>query len=185
MVAPFPEPGQTVRAAMSALQRQSTTPAETDIEMETRALLPKPWDPASCSGALRQELWWWLEDVAIWINEQHLWNLARPGIPDCWPAHPHLVHELAAVAAARYYTRYAATPAALEDWQHHCLAAFLERIRERLGAGCQPGQHSRRPRHDRDGIHASQRSNQIRARQFVDDVTGSSTQAENAVLRPR
>ena len=76
------------------------SPPESEVDLRALAQLPRPWDPATCTGRLREELWAWLDQVAIWINEQHLWNVARPGIPECWPAHPHLVHDLAVLACS-------------------------------------------------------------------------------------
>ena len=113
------------------------------------AELPRPWDPAACTGPLREEIWHWLDRVAIWINTQHLWNVASPGIPECWPAHPHLVNDLAVLACARYYTRYA-SPGPLDAWHRYDLPMFLDRLEHRLGEGCPPGRHSPRPREDRD-----------------------------------
>lgn len=170
MVQPFPQPGRRVRASMEALQFASMCPPESEGALRGLTEMPRPWDPASCSGPLRREVWSWLEQVAIWINEQHLWNVSRPGIPECWPAHPHVVHDLAVLASIRFYTGFAVTPAALEDWHRYCLPGFLERLSDRLGDGCQPGQHAPRPRVERDQMFASRRTCFGRAGRFRDDV---------------
>lgn len=169
MVEPFPEPGAKVRTAMEALQLASMEPPADEDALTALANMPRPWDPATCTGELRAEMWRWLEEVAAWINEQHLWNLARPGIPECWPAHPHLVHDLAVLACGRYYTLFAVTPAALEDWHRYALPGFLERVRDRLGDGCQPSQHQRDPRADRDRAYRLPGSRQRRAQRYRSD----------------
>ena len=170
MVRPFPEPAHALRAAMEQLQFASTNPPESEEDLRRLATLPRPWDPGTCTGRLRSELWRWLDQVASWLNEQHLWNLAAPGIPECWPAHPHLTHDLAVVACARYYTTFAVNPGALEDWHRSCLPMFLDRLNDRVGDGCQPGKHMPRPRNERDHRHTDQRTRRGRHQRYTDDV---------------
>jgi hypothetical protein len=184
MVQPFPEPGQTVRTAMEQLQQASIDPPEDEEALRELAAMPRPWDPGSCKGALRRELWMWLDQVAAWVNQQHLWNLTRPGIPECWPAHPHLVHDLAVLACSRYYTTFAVTPAALEDWQRHQLPGFLDRIRDRLAEGCQPARHQPRPRQDRDRSLVAPPAREARSARYADDLTQAAT-TPPAHPRPR
>lgn len=155
MVHPFPEPGGMVRAAMEHLQQATVQPPIDEGEWRDLASMPRPWDPGTCMGQTRIELWDWLDQVAMWINEQHLWNVTRPGIPECWPAHPHVVHDLAVLACSRYYTTFSVTPAALDDWHRYALPSFLDRLRDRLGDACQPGKHQSRPRRERDEAYAS------------------------------
>ncbi|WP_245916750.1 hypothetical protein [Nocardioides gansuensis] len=182
MVRPFPEPGPAVRTAIQQLQHASFAPPVDEDAVRELAQIPRPWDPGSCTGKIRSELWEWLDLVAMWVNEQHLWNLARPGIPECWPAHPHLVHDLAVLACGRHYTRFALTPAALEDWHRYALPGFLERLHDRLGDGCQPGKHQPRPRHDRDETHAATPQRQGRRQRYTDDVDRAAAAAAMADL---
>lgn len=170
MVRPFPEPGPTIRTAMEQLQQATVEPPADEEDLRYLAQMPRPWDPGTCSGLMRTELWAWLDLVARWVNEQHLWNVARAGIPECWPAHPHLVHDLAVLACSRYYTSFAVTPAALEDWHRYQLPGFLERLRDRLGDACQPSKHQPRPRQERDESHASKRMRGGRKQRYRDDV---------------
>jgi len=170
MVRPFPQPGPLIRAAMEQLQLATVQPPIDEIEWRQLARLPRPWDPASCTGQVRSETWEWLDLVAMWVNEQHLWNVTRPGIPECWPEHPHLVHDLAVLACSRYFTSFAVTPTCLEDWHRYDLPGFLERLRERLGDACQPGKHQPRPRLERDQSHASARMRAARTQRHRDDV---------------
>lgn len=170
IVQPFPAPGPLVQQAYNDLAlAASLTPDQQQALGDTQQL-PRPWDPASCTGRMRTELWAWLDMVATWVNEQHLWNVVRPGIPECWPAHPHLVHDLAVLACSRYGTRFTVTPAALEDWHRHGLPGFLERLRDRLGDGCQPGKHQTRPRRERDAAHASTPVRRGRQQHYRDDL---------------
>lgn len=177
MVQRFPSPGQLVRAAMEALLFAAKAPADGASDLRIEAL-PRPWDPATCPGDLRAELWVWLDEVASWINTQTLWNLAHPGIPECWPAHPHLVHELAVVACSRHYTTYADTPMPLDAWHTNCLPGFLHRLDERYGDACQPGKHLPRPRADRDEKHGDFQAVRARRQRFRDDVRVDRVRAE-------
>jgi hypothetical protein len=170
MAVPFPEPGRIVRAAMEALQFAAMNPPESEGDLRRLASLPRPWDPATCTGRLREEVWAWLDEVAAWINQQHLWNVTHLGVPECWPAHPHLVHDLAVVASGRFYASYAVTPAALEEWHRYALPMFLDRVRERLGGGCQPGEHIATPRVERNRLHTAPAMRRRRGQRYRDDV---------------
>ena len=50
------------------------------------------------------------------------------------------------------------------------LPGFLERLRDRLGDGCQPGKHQPRPRNERDETHASTPVRRGRRQRYRDDV---------------
>ena len=82
------------------------------------------------------QLWRWFDQVAVWINTQHLWNVSGPGVPECWSHHQHVVHDLAVVACARYYAALTASPNPLDEWHRYTLPLFLDRLRDRLGEGC-------------------------------------------------
>ena len=79
MVRPFPEPGPTIRTAMEQLQQATVEPPADEEALRELAQMPRPWDPATCTGSMRTELWAWLDLVAMWVNEQHLWNVTRTG----------------------------------------------------------------------------------------------------------
>jgi hypothetical protein len=185
MVDPFPEPGSRIRAAMEALQMAAVDKPEDEAALRKLAKMPRPWDPGSCTGVVRGELWAWLEQVAIWVNTQHLWNVTRPGLPECWPAHPHLVHDLAVLACGRYFAAYAVTPAALEEWNRYALPMFLDRVRDRLGDACQPGRHQPRPRLERDQAHVADAIRHGREERFGDDVVCAGGEPGPYVTRPR
>lgn len=170
MVRPFPQPGTLVRSAIGELQHILNQPPEDENELRQLELLPRPWDPGTCTGQLRAELWEWLDRTAIWINNQHLWNLQRPGIPSCWPAHPNLVHDLAVLTCTRYIAGSTLTPDALAEWHGATLPGFLYRLNERLGDTCQPGRHEPSPRHERDQKHIEEQQRQCRRQRYADDV---------------
>lgn len=180
MVEPFPEPSGRIRTAMDALQLAATYQPEIEDEVQELAAMPRPWDPATCPGPLREEIWHWLDRVAIWINTQHLWNVDSPGIPECWPAHPHLVNDLAVLAAARYYTRYAMHPGPLGDWHRYNLPTFLERLEHRLGDGCQPRMHTPRPRQERDHVHTDPGARAQRWQRYQEDLDGTAPPAPDS-----
>lgn len=148
--APFPQPPDHVLDTLDLLHLVGEHPPADLDEVRDMVRLPRPWDPSSCPVALQIRVWSWLDVVAAWINEQHLWALTRPGIPECWPVHPHIAHDLAAVAFARVTAGYAVTPTPLVDWHQYTLPGFLDRVAERMPDGCVPGRHAPSPRAGRN-----------------------------------
>jgi hypothetical protein len=98
-------------------------------------LLPRPWLPHTCHPRLLRDLLQWLDDVTAWLNHDYTWKVTRP-IPDCWPEHPHIVHELAVLAWLRLVAGDALDPGPIEDWHRYALPSFFSRLAERLGNGC-------------------------------------------------
>jgi hypothetical protein len=145
MTREFPEPTRLVRAAFAELQTALQI-VRSDDEAAKKTLPPlselsRPWDPPSCPPVLRRDLWRWLDQVAGWINHEYSWQADRM-IPTCWPAHPHIVHELAVVASLRASAGHALTADAMEDWHRYVLPGFIERMTSRLGGSpCPPGSH--------------------------------------------
>ena len=106
------------------------------------AALPRPWDPPSCPPTLRSKLWLWLDEVAGWINHEYTWQFDRM-IPGCWPAHPHIAHELAVLACLRYDAGFDLSPDTLEEWHRYALPGFLDRTAVSMGSNaCPPGKHN-------------------------------------------
>lgn len=137
MIYPFPEPGELVRLAYRELHVAINGSDDEKKALGNLALLPRPWEPASCGDpGLRHELWEWFEAVVIWINHDYTWDTG-PLIPTCWPMHPHLVHEIAVVADQRRRAGLALTSDALEEWHRYCLTAFTDRMRGRLRSHCE------------------------------------------------
>ena len=137
LAVPFPKPPQEVRRALEQLRLAE----DAGLDPTGLPLLDRPWDPATCSIHVRIRLWPWLDDVAAWLNRSYAWQTTQ-AIPSCWPAHPHLVHELAVLACLRATAADAAAPHALEEWHRYALPAFHARLAERLGIGCPPGRHT-------------------------------------------
>lgn len=105
------------------------------------ANLPKPWAPASCDDDLRAAVWEWCDAVAEWINHEYGWRAAQQ-IPPCWPHHPHIAHELPALAVLRLGAESSTGPELLEEWHRHTLPSFFDRMLDRLGEnGCRTGEH--------------------------------------------
>ena len=141
----FPVPDRLVRHAFGQLRvAKSGTDAEKAAQFGDLkpADLPRPWDPPSCPPTLWSKVWVWLDRVAAWINHEYTWQFDRM-IPGCWPAHPHVAHELAVVACLRYDAGFALSPDVLEDWHRYTLPGFLDRMADRLGSNpCPPGKHN-------------------------------------------
>jgi hypothetical protein len=137
----FPQPTKLIRTAFVQLQVARSGDEDEVADLGPLSDLPRPWDPPSCPPSLRHELWLWLDTVAGWINHDYSWQ-ADNCIPGCWPAHPHIAHELAVVAALRLEAGHALSAGALEEWHHYALPGFLDRMTNRLGgSGCPPGKH--------------------------------------------
>lgn len=141
ILTPFPAPNSRVEHALN-VQRiahaghtdEHTTSGQDDVSA-------KPWDPASCPHDLRQHLWLWLDQVVQWINHDYLWR-SSDLIPECWPQHPHIANELAALACLRVSAGQTHQPHELEDWHRKVLPDFLDRMHQRLGeGGCRTGKH--------------------------------------------
>ena len=141
---PVPRPGKLVHLAYRELHIAVNGTEAEQKALGNHALLPRPWDPATCRDPeLRHELWEWLEDVVIWLNHEYTWDVSGL-IPHCWPQHPHLVHEIAVLADQRRRAGLAMTSDALEEWHRYCLPAFVDRMRNRLRAHCDD-EHQRWP----------------------------------------
>lgn len=153
----LPSPDPLIVAAIDALFAAQADLADDGAGADRLGSLPRPWDPASCGLELRGAVLRWLDAVAQWINTQHLWSLNTHGIPACWPQHPHLVHDLATVAFARYLASYAPMPDQIETWHRITLPGFLDRLRERLGDQCPPSRHQGPPRYERDAAYREAR----------------------------
>lgn len=153
MAAPFPTPPGVVARVLDELRLAAAATDETDHESRRVAMLPRPWDPASCPPELRRNVYGWLDEVVAWINEEQTWRTDRV-IPICWDLHPHIVHELATVACLRWEATFARTPGLLEEWQRFALPALLARVADRIGdGGCPPGRHQPSPGVGRSAIY--------------------------------
>lgn len=135
---PFPEPGRLVEAAYRALDKAENGTPEQRRAHQLLGPLERPWDPPTCSPALRAQVWTWLDAVAAWVNHEYTWGVDRL-IPPCWPAHPHIAHELAVLADLRRTAGRDTTTATLEYWHRDALPLFLERMHQRLTGSCVTG----------------------------------------------
>ncbi len=136
----FPAPGPLVRHAYSELDLARSGTDDQRRALGKLSVLPRPWDPPSCPPALCTQIWAWLDQVADWINHEYIWQPDR-FIPSCWPAHPHIAHELAVIADLRRTAGYAFSGDALEEWHRYALPAFLDRVSSRMGTCCGPAKH--------------------------------------------
>lgn len=162
---PFPPPPPLVHHALELLRQAE----QVGLQPAGLLLLDRPWDPATCSPLVRSQLWPWLDDVVGWLNHGYAWQTAH-AVPPCWPAHPHLVHEMAVLACLRVAAGDATGPHALEEWHRYALPGFSHRMSERLGLGCPPGRHQDWPARSWAAEHASPQATERRRRLFDDDV---------------
>ncbi len=135
---PFPQPGRLVERAYRELDKAENGTADEKRVRKLAGAMERPWDPPSCAPALRGQVWQWLDEVAAWVNHEHSWGVERL-IPPCWPAHPHIAHELAVVADLRRTAGRDTTSALLAYWHRDVLPMFLERMHLRLAGSCAAG----------------------------------------------
>lgn len=156
-VLPFPIPGPQLRYLY---RHYNLLAAATDAEQQKlrdRGINARPWDPATLgTSAQRLELWRWLEDVVLWFNHEYAWDTSQV-IPDCWPEHPHLVHEIASLADERYRAALAYNGGFLADWHRQSVPLFLNRMRDTIRGHCEE-RHQAWPARARHARHASQES---------------------------
>ncbi len=167
---PFPPPPREIRRAFEQLRQAEVA----GLEPAGLRLLDRPWDPATCSPHVRTRLWPWLDAVAAWLNRSYAWQSTQ-AIPSCWPAHPHLLHELAVLACLRATAADAAAPHALEEWHRYALPAFHARLAERLGIGCPPGRHTDWPARSRAADYDNPHAAAERQRMFDADLGATPT----------
>jgi hypothetical protein len=165
IAAGFPDPPVLVREAFAQLSIARFGTEEQRATIGDPDRLPRPWDPPTCPPTLRREVWAWLDSVAAWINREYAWQPERSTVPACWPAHPHIAHELAELACLRHDAGLDLTADRLSDWHRYALPTFLDRMALRLGTGCRPGHHAEWPSAGRyrefDGDAASATRHQI------------------------
>jgi hypothetical protein len=169
ITAAFPPPGPLVRHAYRELDLASSGADHQKRALGTLSGLPRPWDPPSCPPALHAQVWAWLDQVADWINHEYVWAPDRV-IPSCWPAHPHIAHELAVIADLRRTAGNALRGDALEEWHRYGLPAFLDRVASRMGPCCGPAKHDDWPAAGRHREFRSERASQSRTELFGRDV---------------
>lgn len=143
LVVAFPAVGELMGQAYYDLYRAETATRPAEVaDLGPLDQLPRPWDLATITdSALRTEVWQWLDAVVGWINREYVWETGDL-IPQCWPSHPHLVHEVGVVADQRRRAGMAFTSDSLEDWQRYCLPSFLDRTKARYRGFCEEGHKS-------------------------------------------
>jgi hypothetical protein len=169
MVREFPAPTKLIAQALEALEQSVSTNPAVRRRIGPSGELPRPWDPATCTGSLRVDVWRWLDEVIEWINHEHVCEPVQV-IPPCWPQHPAIVREVAVVAVLRVYAGRAPLPDRLEEWHRVTLPSMLVRLFEPGAAACEPGRHRDNPAAVRLRDYASEDARQDRARLFLADV---------------
>lgn len=178
LVLPFPTPGPLLRK----LHRHWWVIANgTDQEREKaprHANAGRPWDPATLGTASeRLELWRWLEQFVGWFNHEYGWDTGQT-IPECWPEHPHLVHEIAVLADARRRAGMSADSGPLEEWHRVCVPWFLQRMRDSVKSYCEE-RHQAWPARARYHRYVSQEGFGRRYARVLDDVEAAGLNSPN------
>lgn len=179
----FPMPlSPQLHAAYDDLYLATNGDDKTKRRIGNPASLPRPWDPPSCHNPdLRRELWQWLDQVVDWFNTEYVWDLGGGAmIPPCWPLHPHLVHEVAALADQRRRASIDTTSNSLEEWHRYSVPAFIERLRLRTRTLCDED-HKPWPGRSRHTRYASTKAAQERQAAFDADLATN----EPSNSRPR
>lgn len=188
MARPFPEGGSMLRLAYRELNIAANGNAEQVRALGPLNMLPRPWDPPTCRHPeLRQQLWEWLEEVVNWLNREYVWDVAGM-IPSCWPEHPHLVHEIAALADQRRRAGLALSSDAMEEWHRYALPAFVDRMRNRAKDHCEEGHQGwpARSRHTRQiGDQSAGDRQQIYAADVRSTAHGRDAESVAEETRPR
>ena len=131
---------------------------------------------------MRQQVWAWLDEVAAWVNHEYAWNLERL-IPPCWPAHPHIAHELAVLADQRHTAGRALSSDQLEEWHRYSLPMFLDRLATRLGNHC-VSKHDECPASSRHRSYTAEANQRQRTGWFADDLNTTSPPIPAAAGHP-
>ena len=171
LVQPFPQPtGNELRQAFLNLYLSQNGTEEQKKQVGNQNKLPRPWDPPTCTNpVLRRQLWTWLEEFVTWFNHEYVWDHNAGMIPDCWPQHPHLVHEIAVLADQRRRAGIDPTSSALEEWHRYGVPGFLERLKTRTKNGCDE-HHSAWPADARNARLIGRAAASGRALMFAADV---------------
>lgn len=167
----FPAPGARIEDAYRHLSEAQNGSDHLKDKRGHVSHLPRPWDPASClDPELRSQLWVWLDEVAEWINSEYVWEGSGDRcIPDCWPLHPHLVHELAVVADQRRGAGLAPKSDLLENWHRIVLPSFFERMKQRLKQSCD-NDHQPWPARGRYTRYTGESASELRLGAFDSDT---------------
>ena len=184
----FPAPPAVIQEVLSTLVTlRGSDKAAIDKLGDTTALC-RPWIASTVPAEFRKDLWKWCDEVAGWLNGGYAWRPVNL-IPNCWPEHPHLAHELPVLACLRAAAEDAHGPELLEDWHRHALPKFFERLAVRLGeSSCRTGQHQDWPAASRYAAYTSKQAAADRGERFDRDTTprGNFTVGpdDRAELRP-
>lgn len=172
VVLPFPTPGPQLRHLYLHYNLLANGTEAEQKKLRERGINARPWDPATLgTSAQRLELWRWLEDVVAWFNHEYAWDTNQV-IPECWPEHPHLVHEIASLADERYRASLSYSGGFLAEWHRISVPMFLNRMRDTIRGHCEQ-RHQAWPARARFARHASQQSFDLRWLRVNEDLVAT------------
>ena len=172
ILTPFPEPPAGLQHALRMLAVRTHGTEQEKAALGDATAPELPWEPGSCSHALRADIWRWCDQVAGWVNRDYAWR-PQQMIPSCWPRHRPIARELPVLAMLRWDAQRATDPRALEEWHRHTLPGFHERMLDRLGdSSCRAGRHQEWPAAARHGAHTEPSAARERAQLLLADTSG-------------
>jgi hypothetical protein len=170
IVVPFPPaPDEVIGAArrVGIVARGEVEPNVTKAEGTDPEL---PWEPGTCQAHLRHSTWDWCEQVARWLNHEYAW-LPTHVVPPCWPLHPSIARELAALSFLHWQAAATADPQLMDEWNRNVLPLFFNRMFHALGrSGCRDGEHVDWPAEGRYVAYLSDAATAARKAAFVADT---------------
>lgn len=158
---PWPKPPELVERQLDLIAAEDDEEAPT-VGAPGIALAPgepprdpiaRPWDLPALGGQLEQAVYGWLDEVVVWLNHSYGWQEDQI-IPACWPQHPGLALDLAALAFGRLDSYQTPTAAYVGRW-HADWEDFQRRMSASLGeAGrdCRRGDHTRPSTYATDSV---------------------------------
>lgn len=151
---PWPPLPDVVAAQLAAIAAEDEEPEEGEdapagVDPETGEAIPRlvrPWDLSALTGDLEEGVWAWLDDVVMWLNYAYGWQDDQV-IPPCWPEHPGLALDLAALSFGRIDAYATSTAAYVGRWH-----SDWEDCQRRMSAAVgESGRDCRRDKHTRPG----------------------------------
>ncbi|MFD8146144.1 hypothetical protein [Streptomyces sp. NPDC059708] len=149
---PWPPLPDIVKARLAAMAEEEDDEGEGDGEGPPRGVDPhtgevlarvvRPWDLTRLDDEIRPAVMGWLDDVVMWLNHSYGWQDPQV-IPGCWPDHPGLALDLAALAFGRLDAYEPSTAAYVGRW-HSDLEDLYRRMGVALGESgrdCRRGKH--------------------------------------------
>jgi hypothetical protein len=161
---PWPEPPKRITQQLELIaaeeageeegeEGEATELVDPDTGEVFDGMVPRPWNLPELDDPLQGIVLGWLDDVVMWHNHCYAWQEEQI-IPACWPFHPGLALDLAALAFGRIDAYATATAAYVGRW-HSDWDDFQRRMISALGDGgrdCRRGEHKDPAKYTADAV---------------------------------